>query len=106
MTGTFSAAVRDSVRRPDKPAGPAYSGSMPAVPSTAGIRRNEQHRCSHCGSRFEVWHAADPMETAVSVDVTCPCCSGAHTISLPRGAEKDFRVEPLPGPEPDTGVVD
>jgi hypothetical protein len=78
---------------------------MPAVPVPDG-KRNEQHRCSHCGSRFEVWHGGDPMETAVSVDVTCPCCSGHHTISLPRGAEKDLRVEPLPGPEPDTGVVD
>jgi len=89
-----------------KSAAAAYSGSMPAVPPEPGGRRNEQHRCSHCGSRFEVWHGGDPMETVVNVEVACPCCSRPHTVSLPRGAEKDVRVEPLPGPEPDTGVVD
>lgn len=69
-------------------------------------RRNEQHRCTHCGSRFEVWHTGDPIEAPVQVDVRCPCCGGAHTVSVPRSAEKDLRVEPLPGPEPETGVVD
>lgn len=42
----------------------------------------------------------------MNVDVAFPCCSRSHTISLPRGAEKDLWVEPLPGPEPDTGVLD
>jgi hypothetical protein len=46
------------------------------------------------------------METTLNVDVVCPCCSRPHTLSLPRGAEKDFRVEALPGPEPDTGAGD
>jgi hypothetical protein len=27
-------------------------------------------------------------------------------VSVPRGAEKDLRVEPLPGPEPETGGGD
>jgi hypothetical protein len=53
-----------------------------------------------------VWHGGDPLETVVNVEVACPCCYRSHTLSLPRGAEKDLRVEPLPGPEPDTGVVD
>ena len=77
-----------------------------ALPPTPPQRRNEQHRCSHCGSRFEVWHGGDPLETSVKVDVKCPCCGGLHSISIPRGAESGLRVEPLPGPEPETGVVD
>ena len=68
--------------------------------------RNEQHRCTHCGSRFEIWHTADPTEAAIQVDVRCPCCGGSHSVSLPRSAEKGLRVEALPGPEPDTGVGD
>jgi hypothetical protein len=40
------------------------------------------------------------------VDVKCPCCGAATAVSLPRGAETDLRVENLPGPEPETGVVD
>ena len=74
-----------------------------ARPATPRPRRNEQHRCTHCGSRFEVWHTGDPLETTVSTDVRCPCCGGAHTVSLPKGADKDMRVDPLPGPEPETG---
>jgi hypothetical protein len=69
-------------------------------------RRNEQHRCAHCGSRFEIWHTADPIGASVQVEVRCPCCGGARTVSLPQGAEKDLRVDPLPGPEPETGVGD
>ena len=69
-------------------------------------RRNEQHRCTHCGSRFEVWHTADPMEAPVQLDVRCPCCGGSHTVSLPASARNDLRVDPLPGPEPDTGAGD
>jgi len=68
--------------------------------------RNEQHRCSHCGSRFEIWHTADPIGGSVQVEVRCPCCGGARTVSLPKGAEKDLRVDPMPGPEPDTGAGD
>jgi len=79
---------------------------MPALPPPPGGRRNEQHRCSQCGSRFEVWHAADPLESYVTVDVRCPCCQAQTPVSLPRGAEKDLRVENLPGTEPETGVVD
>ena len=85
----------------------SYIGFMPDTqPASMAARRNEQHRCPHCGSRFEVWHSADPVEPAVDVEVRCPCCGGPHVVSLPRGAEKDMRVDPLPGPEPDTGVVD
>lgn len=69
-------------------------------------RRNEQHRCTHCHSRFEVFHTGDPLESHVEVEVTCPCCHGKHTISLPRGAEKGMTVENLPGPEPETGTAD
>jgi len=84
-----------------------YSGFMAdSVSPGPQAQRNEQHRCTHCGSRFEVWHTGDPIGAAVQVDVRCPCCGGAHTVSVPRGAEKDLRVEPLPGPEPETGVVD
>ena len=79
---------------------------MADVPPGSRPLRNEQHRCSHCGSRFEVWHRADPIEASIQVDVRCPCCGGAHTVSVPRGAEKDLRVDPLPGPEPETGVGD
>jgi hypothetical protein len=42
----------------------------------------------------------------VSVEVRCPCCSAATELSLPRGAEKDLRVENLQGTEPDTGGGD
>ena len=80
---------------------------MPAVPPTpTPTRRNEQHRCAKCGSRFEVWHAADPLETYVTVEVSCPCCHAQTAVSLPRGADKDLRVENLPGTEPETGVGD
>jgi len=76
---------------------------MPALPPKP-TRRNEQHRCSHCGSRFEVWHAADPLESYVMVEVRCPCCQARTPVSLPRGAEKDLRVDNLPGTEPETGT--
>jgi hypothetical protein len=83
-----------------------YSGFMADATSPDRPRRNEQHKCTHCGSRFEVWHTGDPLGAAVQLDVRCPCCGGAHTVSVPRGAEKDLRVEALPGLEPETGVVD
>jgi len=75
-------------------------------PPSSPPRRNEQHRCAHCGSRFEVWHTADPLGTYVAVEVPCPCCGAPTAVSVPRGAEKDLRVDPLPGTEPETGVVD
>ena len=77
-----------------------------ALPPQTPDRRNEQHRCTHCGSRFEVSHRGDPVGSSVGVEVKCPCCGGAHTISVPKGTENDLCVENLPGPEPDTGVVD
>jgi hypothetical protein len=80
---------------------------MPAVPPTSTpTRRNEQHRCAKCGSRFEVWHAADPLENYVTIEVGCPCCHAQTAVSLPRGAEKDLRVDNLPGTEPETGAGD
>ena len=79
---------------------------MPAPSPTPPTRRNEQHRCSHCGSRFEVSHAADPLESYVAVEVSCPCCHAKTAVSLPRGAEKDLRVENLQGTEPETGAGD
>ena len=69
-------------------------------------RRNEQHRCTHCGSRFEVWHTGDPIAAPVQVEVRCPCCGGARMVSVPRGSEKDLKVENLPGTEPETGGGD
>jgi hypothetical protein len=77
-----------------------------AISDAPRPRRNEQHKCTHCGSRFELLHTGDPLGTSVQLDVRCPCCGGAHTVSVPRGAEKDLRVEALPGLEPETGVVD
>jgi hypothetical protein len=68
--------------------------------------RNEQHRCSRCRSRFEVLHRGNALETAVDVEVSCPCCGAPHIVTVPRGVESDLRVEPLPGPEPETGVQD
>ena len=53
-----------------------------------------------------MWHRADPLETYVNVEVKCPCCHAATSLSLPKGADKDLRVENLPGTEPDTGVGD
>jgi len=79
---------------------------MPAPKPEGPTRRNEQHRCAHCGSRFEVWHAADPLEDHVTADVRCPCCGAQTPVSVPRSATKDMRVENLPGTEPETGVVD
>lgn len=84
------------------PAPPPDPPPLPGPP----MLRNEQHRCAHCGSRFEVWHRADPLESYVNVEVQCPCCHAATALSLPKGADKDLRVENLPGLEPDTGVVD
>ena len=80
--------------------------SHSAPPTPAG--RNEQHRCMHCGSRYEVWHRTDAVAEADHVEavVKCPCCGGERTLNVPRGAEKDLRVEALPGAEPDTGVGD
>lgn len=65
-------------------------------------RRREPHRCS-CGARFEVGHYGDPLLTAAQVDVACPACGKSHTISVPRGTEKDLVVEIAPGLEPETG---
>jgi hypothetical protein len=85
---------------------PLHPPDPPPLAPTPPTLRNEQHRCAHCGSRFEVWHRADTLETYVDVEVQCPCCHAATSLSLPRGAEKDLRVENLPGPEPETGTVD
>lgn len=74
------------------------------LPPTPPTRRNEQHRCRQCNSRFEVWHAADPLEAYATIEIRCPCCGAGTPVSLPRGAEKDLRVNALPGPEPETGV--
>jgi DNA-directed RNA polymerase subunit RPC12/RpoP len=66
-------------------------------------RRREQHCCSACGARFEVGHYGDPLETSVQVDVRCPRCGKEHTVSVPRGTEKDLLVELAAGPAPDIG---
>jgi len=62
--------------------------------------------CAHCGSRFEVWHTGDPLAEHTAIEVRCPCCGASTPVTVPRGAEKDLRVDNLPGPEPETGVVD
>jgi hypothetical protein len=85
---------------------PLHPPDPPPLAPTPPTLRNEQHRCAHCGSRFEVWHRADTLATYVDVEVQCPCCHAATSLSLPKGADKDLRVENLPGPEPETGVVD
>jgi hypothetical protein len=79
---------------------------MASPPVAPRPRRNEQHRCAHCGSRFEVWHTGDPLAEHVAIEVRCPCCGASTPVTVPRGAEKDLRVDNLPGPEPETGVVD
>jgi hypothetical protein len=65
-------------------------------------RRREQHRCT-CGARFEVGHYGDPLLTTVRADIKCPACGKSHTISVPKGTEKNLLVEIAPGPEPETG---
>jgi len=70
--------------------------------SASAERRREQHRCA-CGARFEVGHYGDPLLTSVQVDVKCPACGKSHTISVPRGTEKNLLVEIAPGLEPETG---
>ena len=85
---------------------PLHPPDPPPLAPTPPALRNEQHRCARCGSRFEVWHRADTLETYVDVEVQCPCCHASTSLSLPRGAEKDLRVENLPGTEPETGVGD
>ena len=65
-------------------------------------RRREQHRCT-CGARFEVGHYGDPLLTAVQVDIKCPACGKLHTISVPKGTEKNLTVEMAAGLEPETG---
>ena len=40
----------------------------------------------------------------MTVEVRCPCCQAQTAVSLPRGAEKDLRVDNLPGTEPETGT--
>ena len=65
-------------------------------------RRREQHRCT-CGVRFEVGHHGDPLLTAVPVEVKCPACGKPHTISVPKGTEKNLTVEIAEGLEPETG---
>ena len=65
-------------------------------------RRREQHQCD-CGARFEVGHHGDVLETTSSVEVRCPRCGDPHTVTVPRGAERDLLVELVAGPEPDQG---
>jgi len=65
-------------------------------------RRREQHRCA-CGARFEVGHYGDPLLTAVQVDIKCPACGKPHTISVPKGTEKNLLVEIAAGLEPEMG---
>lgn len=46
------------------------------------------------------------MGTYVDVEVHCPCCGAATSVSLPRGAERGMKVENLQGMEPETGAGD
>jgi hypothetical protein len=79
-----------------------------SFPPSPPDKRNEQHCCRQCGQRYEIWHPADPVESVdhVEVQVQCPTCGTGHTLNVPRGGEKDVRVEKLPGPEPETGAGD
>ena len=65
-------------------------------------RRREQHRCA-CGARFVVRNRGGPRLTAVAVGGTWPAGGKSHTLSVPKGTEKDLLVELAPGPEPETG---
>jgi hypothetical protein len=79
-----------------------------SFPPSPPDKRNEQHRCTQCGCRYEIWQSADPVDTTghVDVQVNCPECGAAHTLNVPKGGEHDVRVEKLPGPEPETGAMD
>jgi hypothetical protein len=68
-------------------------------------RRREEHSCK-CGARFEVGLYGDPLDATATVDVRCPRCAAAHTISVPPGTENDLLVELSRGPEPETGGGD
>ena len=89
-------------RRPRAAARPRHPREVPAIadrresarvqwihaatPPGPRTLRNEQHRCAHCGSRFEVWHRADPLEPHVDVEVRCPCCQrGDVRLAAARG---------------------
>ena len=43
---------------------------------------------------------------ATPMQISSPCCQAQTPVSLPRGAEKDLRVDNLPGTEPETGAGD
>ena len=57
--------------------------------SAAGVHTGHLH-CHYC-------LAASPLPDK------CPACGKPHTLSVPRGTEKDLLVELAPGPEPEQG---
>lgn len=66
-------------------------------------RRREPHRCVACKARFEVAHKGNPVDPPVAVEVHCPECGKALTVSVPEGTQKDLLVETVKGPEAEVG---
>jgi hypothetical protein len=62
-------------------------------------RKRDPHHCADCGADFEVEYFDDRRAgervalPPVLVDVSCPGCGKAKSLSLPAGAERTLVVE-------------
>jgi hypothetical protein len=57
-------------------------------------RRWEAHTCGACQTHFEVGYNEPPEGVAWgAAEIACPQCGKRKTVSLPKGAEKDLKVQ-------------
>jgi len=69
-------------------------------------RRWEPHTCAGCKTHFEVGYREPREGTALAAaEISCPECGKHKTVSIPKGAEKDLRVQ-REGEDVDEGAGD
>ena len=71
-------------------------------------RKRDPHHCAECGADFEVEYYDDRRagdrvsQPPVLVEVACPACGRARSVSLPAGSERTLLAELVDG-EADEG---
>ena len=77
---------------------------MPAIRE----RKRDPHRCAGCGTAFEVTYFDDRASDRTTlpplpVDVACPVCGRAKSLTVPAGSERTIVVERDDGEDADEG---
>jgi hypothetical protein len=60
-------------------------------------RKRDPHQCGGCGARYDVAYFDDRRGSRAFgsslIEVHCPACGKAHSVTLPMGAENTLLVE-------------